>query len=132
MLDFVKNPIIIKNNNNYEIISEKLLQRLILEDIPSFLEELGDDFTFIKNEYKIRIGNIFNYIDLLLFNIKYNCYVVVELKVIELKKEHIEALEEKKYDYPVGVLYSDMFMECEKAGDFIINVTEAILEIYKD
>jgi phosphate:Na+ symporter len=50
----------------------------------------------------------------------------------ELKKEHIEALEEKKYDYPVGVIYSDMFMECETAGDFIINVTEAILEIYKD
>ena len=27
--------------------------------------------------------------DLLLFNIEYNCYVVVELKVVELKKEHI-------------------------------------------
>lgn len=49
-----------------------------------------------------------------------------------LKNEHIQALENKAYDYPVGVLYSDMFMECEKAGDFIINVTEAILEIYKD
>ncbi|MBP3419903.1 MAG: Na/Pi cotransporter family protein [Marinifilaceae bacterium] len=49
-----------------------------------------------------------------------------------LKGEHIQALEEKKYNYPVGVLYSDMFMECEKAGDFIINVTEAILDIYKD
>ena len=50
----------------------------------------------------------------------------------QLKAEHIENLEEKKYSYPVAVLYSDMFMECEKAGDFIINVTEAILEIYKD
>lgn len=49
-----------------------------------------------------------------------------------LKSEHIQALEDKKYSYPVGVLYSDMFMECEKAGDFIINVTEAILDIYKD
>ena len=89
--DFVKNPIVIHNKYNFdkEIISEKVLQNLILEDIPSFLDELGDGYSFIRNEYKIKIGNIYNYIDLLLFNIKYNCYVVVELKVTELKKEHI-------------------------------------------
>ena len=89
--DFVKNPIVIHNKYNLdkERISEKVLQNLILEDIPSFLEELGDGYSFIKNEYKIKIGNNYNYIDLLLFNIKYNCYVVVELKVTELKKEHI-------------------------------------------
>ena len=89
--DFVKNPIVIHNKYNLdkERISEKVLQNLILEDIPSFLEELGTGYSFIKNEYKIKIGNIYNYIDLLLFNIKYNCYVVVELKVTELKKEHI-------------------------------------------
>lgn len=45
--DFIKNPVIIKNKNNYEIIIEKVLQKLILEDIPSFLKELGDGFTFI-------------------------------------------------------------------------------------
>ena len=89
IIDFVKNPIIIKNSNNYEIISEKILQRLILEDIESFMKELGSSFCFIGSEYKIRIGNNFNYIDLLLFNIEYNCYVIIELKVTELKKEHI-------------------------------------------
>ena len=86
--DLIPNPIIIKNSNNYENISEKTLQRLILEDIPLFLEELGTGFTFIKNEYKIKIDDRYNYIDLLLYNIKYKCYVVVELKVTELKKEH--------------------------------------------
>ena len=86
--DFVKNPIMIKNNSNYEVLSEKVLQRLILEDIESFLEELGIGFTFIKSEYPIKYGNRYNYIDLLLYNIKYKCYVVVELKVTELKKEH--------------------------------------------
>ena len=85
--DFIKNPIIIKSNSNN--ISEKVLQRLILEDIPSFLKELGNGFTFIDNEYKIKIGNTYNYIDLLLYNIEYNCYVVVELKVTELNKNHI-------------------------------------------
>ena len=89
--DFVKNPIVIHNKYNLdkERISEKVLQNLILEDIPSFLDELGTGYSFIKNEYKIKIGNNYNYIDLLLFNIKYNCYVVIELKVTELKKEHI-------------------------------------------
>ena len=87
--DLIKNPIIIKNVNNYQIISEKILQRLILENIPSFLKELGNGFAFIENEYKIKLGNKYNYIDLLLYNINFKCYVVIELKVVELKKEHI-------------------------------------------
>lgn len=89
IIDFVKNPIQIKNSNNYEIISEKVLQKIILEDISSFLKELGNNFCFIDNEYKIKIGDNYNYIDLLLYNIEFNSYVVVELKVTELKKEHI-------------------------------------------
>ena len=88
VVDFVKNPIIIKNNSKYDVLSEKVLQKLILEDIENFLEELGDSFTFIKSEYPIKIGNRYNYIDLLLYNIKYKWYVVVELKITELKKEH--------------------------------------------
>ena len=86
--DLIKNPIIIKSNN-YEIISEKVLQKLILEDISTFLKELGNGFTYIDNEYKIKLGARYNYIDFLLYNIKYKCYVVIELKVTELKKEHI-------------------------------------------
>ena len=91
--DFIKEPIIIKNNLNYNDVSEKVLKKLILEDIPSFLEELGTGFSFIKDEYKIKIGTNYNYIDLLLYNIEFNCYVVVELKVTELKKEHIGQIE---------------------------------------
>lgn len=89
VFDFIKNPIIIKNSNNYEEISEKVLKRLILEDIKNFLKELGEGFTYISDEYKIKIGDTYNYIDLLLYNIKYRCYVIIELKVTDLKKEHI-------------------------------------------
>ena len=53
------------------------------------MKELGNGFSFIESEYKIRLGDRYNFIDLLLYNIEYNCYVVVELKVTELKKEHI-------------------------------------------
>ena len=89
--DLVKNPIILKTNK--EIIKEKALQQLILEDMENFLVELGNGFSFIKSEYKIKIGNNYNYIDLLLYNITYNCYVVIELKVTKLKKEHIGQIE---------------------------------------
>ena len=91
--DAIKNPIIISNTSNYEIVSENVLQKLILEDIPAFLKELGNSFSFISNEYKIKIGDNYNYIDLLLYNIEFNCYVVVELKVTELKKEHVGQIE---------------------------------------
>ena len=88
-VDFVKNPIFIKNNLHITDISEKTLQRLILEDISSFMKELGNGFSFIDNEYKIKVGDGYNYIDLLLYNIKYKCYVVIELKVIKLSYNHI-------------------------------------------
>ena len=125
VVDFVKSPIQIKNNWNEEIISEKALQKLILEDISSFLEELGDGFTFIKNEYKIKSDDRYNYIDLLLYNIKYKCYVVVELKVTELKKEHtgqimtymnyidknVKTIEE---NYTVGIII------CKQDNEYVI------------
>ena len=89
--DFIKNPIVIKNKYNIdkEEVTEKILKKLILEDLDNFLKELGTGFSYIENEYKIKIGNTFNYIDLLLFNYIYNCFVIIELKVTELKKEHI-------------------------------------------
>lgn len=46
-----------------------------------------------------------------------------------LKQEHLLAIGEKRYDYPTGILYNDMFSECEKIGDYAINVTQAIKEI---
>lgn len=79
--DFIKNPILIKNNYDCNKISEKVLKQLILEDIDNFLKELGSGFCYIENEYKIKIGDRNNYIDLLLFNYIYNCFVIVELKV---------------------------------------------------
>ena len=91
--DLVPNPILIKNKNNIEIITEKALHNLILEDIETFMRELGNNFSFIGSEYKIKIGDTYHKIDLLLFNIKYNAYVVVELKVSEFKVEYISQVQ---------------------------------------
>ena len=87
--DLVPDPILIKNKNNIEIVSEKVLHNLIMEDIESFMNELGNSFSFIKSEYRIKIDDRNHYIDFLLFNIEYNCYVVVEIKVTEFKAEYI-------------------------------------------
>ncbi len=46
-----------------------------------------------------------------------------------LKQEHLLAIEEKRYNYTTGILYNDIFSECEKIGDYVINVTQAIKEI---
>ena len=124
-MELVKNSIMLKGNNNNELISEKILKQLVLEDIEYFLEELGDDFAFIKSEYKIKYENRYNYIDLLLFNYKYNCFVVVELKITELKKEHIGQIQfymnyidrnlRKDYqDKTIGIII------CKKNNKFII------------
>jgi hypothetical protein len=123
--DFVKNPILIKNNFNYKEISEKVLKKLILENIESFMNELGNSFCFVGSEYKIKIGNRYNYIDLLLFNIEYNCYVVIELKVTELKKEHVgqiqvymnyidNNLKKISQDSTIGIII------CKKDNNYII------------
>ena len=125
IVDFVKNPIMIRNNSNYEIFSEKVLQKLILEDVENFLEELGNGFTFIKSEYPIRLGDRYNYIDLLLFNIEFNCYVVVELKITKLKKEHIgqmqvymnyidENLKKINQDKTIGIII------CRQDNEYVI------------
>ena len=91
--DLIPNPIMIKNKNNVEIVTEKILHKVILEDIELFMNELGSGFSFVGSEYKIKIGDRHNRIDLLLFNIKYNCYVVVELKVTKFKVEYIAQVE---------------------------------------
>ncbi len=91
--DLIKDPILIRNKFDTDKISEKMLMSFILEDIPIFLKQLGEGFTFIENEYPIKIGDRYNYIDMLLYNIYDNCYVVIELKINEIKKEHIGQVE---------------------------------------
>ena len=121
----IKNPIIIKTNKNITKVNEYVLHQLILEDMDNFLKELGIGFAYIGSEVKIKIGDRYNYIDFLLFNVKYNCYVVIELKVTEVKAEHIgqitkyinyvdRHIKEVFNDKTVGVII------CRKENKFIM------------
>ena len=85
----IKNPILIKVKNKNEKLTEYALHQSILENMEDFLKELGVGFTFAGSEVKIKIGDRYNYIDFLLFNTNFNCYVVIELKVTEMKAEYI-------------------------------------------
>ena len=121
--DFIKDPIVI--NTNKEFINEKALKLSILENIEIFLYELGDGFSFIGSEYKIKLGNKYNYIDLLLSNYIYNSFVVIELKVTELKKEHIGQIQTymNYIDTNLKTIYQDNtigIIICKKDNRFIM------------
>ena len=87
--DLVPDPILIKTEFNQEKLTEYALRQIILNNLDNFLKWLGNGFCYVGNEYKIKIGSKYNYIDLLLYNVKYKCFVIIELKVTELKEEHI-------------------------------------------
>ena len=91
--DLIKDPILIRNKFDTNKISEKMLLETIMDNLEEFLSEFGYGYSFIKSEYPIRIGNRYNYIDMLLYNIYDNCYAVIELKINEIKKEHIGQVE---------------------------------------
>lgn len=124
--DNILNPIIINTKSkNINIFNEKILKELILNDISNFMKQLGNGYSFIDSEYPILLGDRYNYIDLLLFNIIFNCYVVIELKITELKKEHIGQI--KTYmnyiDSNIKSIYQDKtigIIICKKDNKFIM------------
>ena len=122
---FIKNPIIIKKNNSSENLTEYGLHKSILENMDDFLKELGVGFTYVGSEVKIKIGDSYHYIDFLLFNVKFNCYVVIELKVTEFKAEYIgqvtkyinyvdKNIKEPFNDKTVGVII------CKKDNEYVL------------
>ena len=121
----IKNPIIIKTDKEIKKVNEYILHQLILENMDNFLKELGIGFAYIGSEFKIKIGNRYNYIDFLLFNVKFNCYVVVELKVTEMKKEYVGQV--MKYMYYVDKYIKEPFNDktvgiiiCKREDEFIL------------
>ena len=121
----IKNPIVIKTDMEIEEVNEYMFHQLILENMDDFLKELGIGFAYIGNEVKIKIGDRYNYIDFLLFNYKFNCFVVVELKVAEMKAEYIgqvskyinyvdRHIKEPFNDKTVGVII------CRKENKFVL------------
>ena len=89
----VPSPVVLQGLKVNDKLTEKIVQKWIDENPASFCEALGEGYTYVKSQYKIKIGSNYNYIDVLLFNVIDMNYVVVEIKVTELKKEHIGQIE---------------------------------------
>ena len=87
--DKIPDPIVLEGLEYKEKLTEKVVQKWIDENPASFCKSLGEGYTYCGSQYKIKIGANYNYIDVLLFNVMDMNYVVVEIKVTEIKKEHI-------------------------------------------
>ena len=81
-----KNPILLELKDK-EIKSESDLEKLIYSQLSYVFLQLGKGFTWVGNQYKVSDGNKNYFIDMLLYNYIYNCFVVVEIKCRKLKKE---------------------------------------------
>ena len=95
--------------------SEKDLKKAIISNMKDFILEIGKDFTYVGEEYRIQVGNQDFFIDLLCYNRTLNCLVAFELKIGDFQPEYIskmdfylEALdrqEKKKNENPsVGIV----------------------------
>ena len=85
----VPSPVVLRDLRVDGKLTEKLVQKWIDEYPTLFCKALGEGYSYIESQYKIKLGLNYNYIDVLLFNTIDLNYVVVEIKVTELKKEHI-------------------------------------------
>jgi len=68
--------------------SEHELEMALVNNIRAFLIEMGNDFTFIGNQYHLVVGNRDLYIDLLLFHRRLKSLVAIELKIGEFEAEY--------------------------------------------
>ena len=91
--DMIKDPIILKIDKNTNDVNEKVIHKYIISLLENKFLELGTGFALVGHEYKIKIGNSYNYIDLLFFNTELNAYIVVEVKTKESKPQDIGQLE---------------------------------------
>jgi len=94
VMEFIKDPLLIDLGElKDKQLNEKALKQAILKQIETFLLELGIGFSFVGSEKKLKVGDKFHYIDLLFFNYEQNCFVAIELKIKDLKKEDIGQLQ---------------------------------------
>lgn len=61
--------------------NETELKLALLKNITDFLVELGTGFAYVGREYRLQVGHTENFIDLLFYNLRLRCYVVIEVKI---------------------------------------------------
>lgn len=72
--------------------NERELKDALTNNIVKFLMELGNGFAFVGREYRLEVGTTEQFIDLLFYNIRLHCYVVIEVKTEKFKPADIGQL----------------------------------------
>ena len=72
-----------------EVANEKDLQKSIVQNLKNFILEIGKDFSFVGEEYRLQVGGHDYYIDLLFYHRGLSCLVAFELKIDEFKPEYV-------------------------------------------
>ncbi len=80
VLDFLSTP---------HTVTENDLQKSIVRNLKNFILEVGKDFSFMGEEYRVQVGNHDYYIDLLFYHRGLKCLEAFELKIGEFKPEYI-------------------------------------------
>jgi len=75
-----------------EHYSEKNFRKAIIQNLKDFLLEIGKDFSYIGEEYRVQVGSHDYYIDLLFYCRGLSCLVAFELKISEFKPEYISKM----------------------------------------
>ncbi len=75
--------------NNY---LEKDFRKAIVHNLKDFILEIGKDFSFVGEEYRIQVGPRDFYIDLVFYNRTYSCLVAFELKIDDFQPEYISKM----------------------------------------
>ena len=73
--------------------SEKDLKKAIISNMKDFILEIGKDFTYVGEEYRVQVGNEDFYIDILFYNRTLSCLVAFELKIGKFKPEYISKMD---------------------------------------
>ncbi len=98
-----------------EKYDEKDLKNALMDNLSRFLLELGTGFAFVGREFRLEVGNTEQFIDMLFYNIRLHCYVVVEVKVRDFEPGYmgqigtyvaaVDGILKSEYDAPtIGLL----------------------------
>jgi predicted nuclease of restriction endonuclease-like (RecB) superfamily len=89
--DLIKDPYVFEFLNIPEnsLYSESDIEKAIINNLQSFLLELGKGFAFIGRQQRITLNNRHYYVDLVFYHIKLKCYILIDLKIGEVVHEHI-------------------------------------------
>lgn len=91
-VEILKDPYILDLLNFSEKLTERDLEKQLIDHITKFFIELDKGFAFVGNKYHLPVAGGDYYIDLLFYNLKLRCYVAVELKIGKFKPEYLGKL----------------------------------------